>query len=236
MSKNARLEQRLVVVDLIGQTLQREGRWEGRPVAQIRLAGCNLACKWCDVPYSWDYDGRLGIAYPQDMTTGTVPISELISWATQCTRIVITGGEPMLQHEPLRALSEEISERTMTEIETNGTISPEGFDYRVRFSVSLKLSNSGNPWNRAIKPRTIAEFNDRRADFKFTISDVRDLSEVLQLQTEFGIDAQRIWVMPEARSIQQATDKLDWLTVEAESRGWSLSTRLISLAHELPTP
>lgn len=229
-------DQRLVVCDLVGQTVQREGRWEGRPVAQIRLAGCNLACKWCDVPYSWDYEGKLGIVYPAEMTSGAIAVSELIPWARQCSRIIITGGEPLLQSEPLRTLSDSLAPsiyaHIMLEIETNGTISPEGFGHNVRFSVSPKLSNSGNPWNKAIKPRIIAEHNHRRSDFKFVLASPRDFSEVAQLQDEFKIDSSQIWVMPEARIISEATDKLDWITAEAEARGWSVSTRLISLAHE----
>ena len=44
----------LVVSEIFGPTIQGEGQYAGQLVAFIRLGGCNLACSWCDTPYTWD--------------------------------------------------------------------------------------------------------------------------------------------------------------------------------------
>src|SRR5690606_25665181 len=38
-------------------SLQGEGASAGKPCAFIRLSRCNLACQWCDPPYTWHFDG-----------------------------------------------------------------------------------------------------------------------------------------------------------------------------------
>ena len=38
-------------------SLQGEGPSQGRPVAFVRLSRCNLACVWCDTPYTWHFTG-----------------------------------------------------------------------------------------------------------------------------------------------------------------------------------
>ena len=45
----------LNVNEIFGPTIQGEGPHTGRLVGFLRLAGCNLACSWCDTPYSWDW-------------------------------------------------------------------------------------------------------------------------------------------------------------------------------------
>ena len=41
-------------VSEIFKSLQGEGTRAGLPCTLIRLAGCNLRCKWCDTQYAWD--------------------------------------------------------------------------------------------------------------------------------------------------------------------------------------
>ena len=77
------------------------------PAIFIRLAGCNLACPWCDTDFTekseLDEDGILLL---------------LRQWP--CKRVILTGGEPSVQDlEPL--LKTLKSERYYVAIETNGT-------------------------------------------------------------------------------------------------------------------
>ena len=44
---------RLNSVPEIFYSLQGEGSRCGTPAVFLRLAGCNLACKWCDTKHSW---------------------------------------------------------------------------------------------------------------------------------------------------------------------------------------
>src|SRR5438046_10053865 len=49
--------------DGIFRTIQGEGPRLGRNTCFIRLAGCNLACSWCDTAYTWDWKGVNGHEY-----------------------------------------------------------------------------------------------------------------------------------------------------------------------------
>src|SRR5438046_5626962 len=53
----------LVVSEIFGPTFQGEGPSLGRRCVFLRLGACNLHCRWCDTPYTWDWTGRNGIEY-----------------------------------------------------------------------------------------------------------------------------------------------------------------------------
>jgi 7-carboxy-7-deazaguanine synthase len=67
-------------------SIQGETTWSGWPCFFIRLAGCNLRCRYCDTKYAW----RGGRARP---------ILELAAGfaAAKTPLAEITGGEPLLQ-------------------------------------------------------------------------------------------------------------------------------------------
>ena len=74
-------------------TIQGEGFYAGRAAYFIRLAGCDVACPWCDTRQAWSANA------------GTpTNIDDLVQHANgQGAKIVVvTGGEPcMHQLEPL---------------------------------------------------------------------------------------------------------------------------------------
>lgn len=77
-----------LAVQEIFYTIQGEGPHAGRPCPFIRLAGCNLACTFCDTEFESGINRRLGL----EEIVGTVcamPIHDLV---------VLTGGEPMRQN------------------------------------------------------------------------------------------------------------------------------------------
>lgn len=71
-------------------TLQGEGPYAGRPAVFLRLAGCSLACSWCDTEFE-----RGSRRLP------TLEVAEAVEQKLQHPReklCVITGGEPMRQN------------------------------------------------------------------------------------------------------------------------------------------
>src|SRR5690606_10255253 len=45
-----------LLVSEIFRSVQGEGRHVGVPSVFLRLARCNLSCRWCDTPYTWDFE------------------------------------------------------------------------------------------------------------------------------------------------------------------------------------
>ncbi len=136
--------------------------------------------------------------------------------------LVITGGEPLLGWQQLYPAL--LNEARMQELrnltfETNGTqhvgrdlatwIHREwhhdgtmnlGRGYQtVTFSVSPKLSASGEKWQDAIKPEVIEEYQDYgHVYLKFVVSKLEDFEEVNQAVSEYrakGFDGD-VYVMP----------------------------------------
>ena len=110
----------------------------------MRLATCNLACSWCDTKYTWDWQN---FNYQTEVVELGPEIVQQKIQAYDCSHVVITGGEPMLQQEELQPPVESLATEGYTfEVETNGTIPPTPGMLRHigQWNVSPKLRTSGN--------------------------------------------------------------------------------------------
>ena len=121
-------------------SLQGEGRNQGKPCLFIRLAGCNLRCRWCDTAYSRE-GGR-------EMTEDAV----LEEVRRRNPRLVcITGGEPLLQAGELETLLPAIARRGIAvDIETNGTIGFAGLQPYASVCMDVKCPSSGEESDLAL--------------------------------------------------------------------------------------
>lgn len=84
----------LVVSEIVPSTVVGDGPLAGWRCAMIRLGGCNLACTWCDVPYSWD-----GSRTDLQVTLNRRLVHNIVEDALVSSPrlVIITGGEPLLQ-------------------------------------------------------------------------------------------------------------------------------------------
>ncbi|MEP0191687.1 MAG: 7-carboxy-7-deazaguanine synthase QueE [Erythrobacter sp.] len=215
-------------------SLQGEGPSAGTPVAFVRLSRCNLACKWCDTAYTWRFDEahdhRDGIAY--DRKASQVMLSaqdaaERIAALGQ-KRLVITGGEPLLQGSVLADLLAHLPDMQI-EIETNGTTkAPAHVDIRVdQYNVSPKLAHSGNEADLALIPERLGFYaGDPRAFFKFVIAEPGDLEEVLALQKAHGLNSERVFLMSEGTTSDALRARQKWLSRLCLKHGFRMSDRL----------
>ncbi len=159
-----------LIVNEIFLSLQGEGTRAGLPCVLVRLAGCNLRCRWCDTRYAWD----TGEAMSTDDVLARV--AEL-----GCRRVEVTGGEPLAQlatPELLRRLCDAGCETLM---ETNGSLDISRVDERVVRIVDFKCPSSGeaeaNRWENVAHLTACDEV-------KFVIADRGDF--------EFARDAARL--------------------------------------------
>lgn len=95
-------------INEIFYSLQGEGRYAGTAVIFVRFAGCNLNCEFCDTAHQ---------SYKE--YTNEEILREIKRYAP-CNRIILTGGEPILQltAEFLDLL---VENGYIINIETNGT-------------------------------------------------------------------------------------------------------------------
>jgi 7-carboxy-7-deazaguanine synthase len=143
-------------------------------------------------------------------------------------RLVITGGEPLLQGAALARLAALLAGMTI-EIETNGTAAPHpDLDRQVsQYNVSPKLKHSRNdPAIALISERLSAWASEPKAYFKFVISAPEDLAEVLELQAAHAIPSSRIYLMPEGTDSETLRSRERWLAPLALEHGLRLSDRL----------
>ncbi|WP_314245358.1 7-carboxy-7-deazaguanine synthase QueE [Streptomyces kutzneri] len=226
----------IVVNEVFGPTVQGEGPSSGQRCAFVRLGGCNLSCRWCDTPYTWDWKGVSdeGRAYDprKELTRRTTDEVLESLLAMDVALIVISGGEPLQQQKRLIPLVRSLRDHDISvEIETNGTIVPtdELVGLGVRFNVSPKLAHSGEPESRRIKPNALKMLQKTPGvAFKFVCRSHDDLTEVAALQKRLGLTP--VWIMPEGKNQPDVTRHLGNIAGGVVQRGWNLSTRLHVLA------
>ena len=220
----------------IFHTLQGEGLSLGAPAVFLRLALCNLHCQWCDTPYTWNWegspwqhqDGRKFSKADQILELTPAEVAEIIS-RFSCDRLVLTGGEPLLQQAELIKLARLLPHVRHFEVETNGTQIPhQDFeDFPIQFNVSPKLSNSGMEEKLRLKPealRHLAAHPD--TVFKFVVCSQSDLAEVGEIRDSFGIPSNRIILMPEGRDPATLQKRSLWLADICRDHGYRFSPRL----------
>ncbi len=154
-------------------SLQGEGARVGTPCVFLRLAGCNLHCRWCDTKYSW----HAGIQCPPAELAAAID-------SYHCPALVITGGEPLLQQDELVELLKYLPADMHIEVETNGTICPNNaLVARVnQWNVSPKLPHAGNSEQTALCPGVLATFAALpHAWFKFVVEKEEDWANIAAL-------------------------------------------------------
>ena len=158
--------------------------------------------------------------------------------------LVITGGEPLLGWQ--RAYQELLSHERMIDLrnitfETNGTQQLQGkfIDYlldwseiagnEITFSVSPKLSASGEAWDEAIRPEIVRTYQDYGFTYlKFVVETEQHFEEVDKAVKQYravGFNGP-VYVMPQGGVVtpyaQNRVRVADW----ALTKGYNYSPRL----------
>lgn len=217
-------------------SLQGEGLSSGRPSVFVRLSRCNLACQWCDTAYTWRFAGdnrphRDDEAFDRAANQVTLAEDDVAAriGALGPSRLVVTGGEPLLQAPALARMIAALPAPMHVEVETNGTVAPPAaLDALIdQYNVSPKLAHSGNPADLALPPDRLAQWAaDPRAWFKFVVASPSDVDEVLALQHEHGLPAERIFLMSEGRDSKTLRERAPWIADLCAQHGFSFTDRM----------
>jgi 7-carboxy-7-deazaguanine synthase len=151
----------MLVVHEIYRSLQGESTFAGLPCVFIRLTGCHLRCVYCDTPHAFTHGDVLeeGEVLARALELGDALVE-------------ITGGEPLLQPEVYRLMSQLADAGKTVLLETSGAIDCSAVDPRVHVILDVKTPGSGeveaNVWSNLdrLKPTDEVKFVVcDRADF-----------------------------------------------------------------------
>jgi 7-carboxy-7-deazaguanine synthase len=92
-------------------SVQGEGTWTGTPAVFVRLAGCNLACDFCDTDYALKFVAGIDEVVARVRAEGG-----------DCPMVILTGGEPLAQRATLLLIDALRADGRRVHIESNGTI------------------------------------------------------------------------------------------------------------------
>ena len=92
-------------------SVQGEGTWTGTPAVFVRLAGCNLACDFCDTDYSTKFFAGVDEVVARVRDAGG-----------ECPMVVLTGGEPLAQAQTPALIDALRRDGRRVHVESNGTI------------------------------------------------------------------------------------------------------------------
>lgn len=147
-----------LIVNEIFTSIDGEGKTAGMLTTFIRLAGCNLRCKWCDTAYAL----QKGQGEPMSVAA--------VADAVKTHAVTITGGEPLEQPAVLELAALLMQRGIAVNVETNGSRSVEPLlalpnaDSLLLVTLDWKLPGSGmekcmNPQHfRALRPGDVLKF------------------------------------------------------------------------------
>lgn len=225
--------------DDIGKVVQLYKTFAELPLAQT---GCDSYASWHPAfkHLSPTYTVEQSIDTMLDLT----PNNHWMQDNGNDVHLVITGGEPLLGWQAL--YPELLSNPRMRDLhnltfETNGTqhLHKEFKDFLsdnyhlpkdcITFSVSPKLSASGERWEDAIKPAVVVEYQQRgHVYLKFVIDNILDFDEVDRAVKEYraaGFHGQ-VYVMPVGGTDKAYFSNTRHIADEALARGYRYSPRL----------
>lgn len=249
--------QSIPIVEMFG-SIQGEGK-RILPATFIRVGGCIFQCKGfgckvtapdgtevigCDTirsvstkfKDSWIYYNN----YKDLVSDASKHLNPRLTKDGFKPDIVITGGEPLLywRHKVLQdTLAHYISRGHKVTIETNAALDIEFFrEYQkqIMFSMSVKLSASGEPKERRINMETITTILENCPDsyLKFVINPEtweNDITEIKEIFDELPIYAD-VYLMPLGANKEELNRNTTFVAEKCVEYGFGFSPRVHILA------
>lgn len=179
----------MIKINEIFSSFQSEGRQFGLPAIFVRLANCNLNCKFCDTNYDTNYEYSASKLFEKI-------IEEQKNIKMKNPLIIFTGGEPLLQFTTIIPVIESLLiEGYNISVETNGSI---GIPFlagteQIYYTISPKKYYKYENFKQAVDFKTKFE----NSSFKFVINDIEELEFIYDYLKEFKLLDELIYLQPE---------------------------------------
>lgn len=238
----------LEINEIFGPTIQGEGKYTGNPSVFVRFGKCNMQCPGFEVEYetpsgikkcSCDSYHASDSAFKDEWKTYTSSkdlIDEVEKFLPNYkVDIVITGGEPLLywkEEEFQKFLKYYVQNGYLVTIETNASINIEltqAWQQELMFSMSVKLSNSGEKLSKRVNIKTLNEVisNTTQSYLKFVLDKdfipnaTKEIDEIVK-----QIPPCEVYVMP-LGDTSETIDQNSLSVIEyALEKGYKYSDRL----------
>lgn len=151
-----------MIVSEIFTSIQGESSLQGIPFTFVRLTGCNLRCAYCDTTYAY-YGGRV---------MDPMVVSEEVKKAG-FPRVLITGGEPLLQDDTPLLADLLIRRGYSVTVETNGSLPISRISGMCGRIVDVKTPGSGE--GSSFLEENISHLGDKD-EVKFVLTDREDFA------------------------------------------------------------
>ncbi len=165
-------------------SIQGEGVHIGLPTVFLRLFACDLRCVWCDTMYAVE-----GTDF-REMETAEV-IGGILEYG--CSRVCITGGEPLIQREAVVAVAESLIERDFVVVlETSGNKKPPGIFSHPSSVISMDCKCPGSGMESRMD-FSLYDSLEEKDQLKFVIADDADYEYARNVLEERRIRASVIF-------------------------------------------
>jgi 7-carboxy-7-deazaguanine synthase len=122
----------MLTVFEIYKSIQGESTHTGRPCVFVRLAACDLRCRWCDTPYAFTGGRKMTL---DEVATEVDRLG--------CRLVEITGGEPLLQADTVPLMERLLETGCEVLVETGGHLPIDDLPDAVCAIVDVKCPGSG---------------------------------------------------------------------------------------------
>ena len=191
---------RLRVIEVYA-SVQGESTFAGLPCTFVRLAGCNLRCRWCDSVYTFTGGERRSI---DDV------VAEVAGLGVQL--VELTGGEPLVHRQAIPLMERLLARGHTVLLETSGSRDIGPVPDPVRIILDLKPPDSGevaaNLWSNIPKLRA-------KDEVKFVIASRRDYEWSRDVVREHGLAARVSVLFSVAFGEVQPADVVAWMLADA---------------------
>jgi 7-carboxy-7-deazaguanine synthase len=184
-------------VNEIFTSIQGETSFAGLPFTFVRLTGCNLRCTYCDTQYAYEEGKEYSIK---------VVLSEVST--REFPRVVITGGEPLLQEDTPKLCADLAAKGFTVLLETNGSRSVREIDKRIHKIVDIKCPGSGM---HAHMDFSNMNYLQNRDEVKFVVSSRIDFEWAREVTKKYALQKKTNVLFSPAYGVLQPADLAKWI-------------------------